>query len=237
MPRRRTSAGRELLDENELFVGAKQPGAPLMYWEPGGRELARVSALEDDDLAAVIKDEVLREEAEAWDVTDRGGTVFSLRRYEAAEHPSYEVVDGREQPLGTFFCEGGLLHEHVLVRDDASAPVAEMETHRHLHEVRERHGDRLAACRRVFDPAGNDPHDEVWSLELTEAGQATQVLDRRVLVAAPLVCHLIGHPKRHIDPDCAIASVLLVAVPPVGGALIVAERAVDGVYWLRRKLD
>ena len=61
--------------------------------------------------------------------------------------------------------------------------------------------------------------------------------DRRVLVAAPLVCHLIGPPKRHFDPDSAIATSLLIAVPPVGGVLIVAERAMDGLYWLRRKFD
>ena len=60
---------------------------------------------------------------------------------------------------------------------------------------------------------------------------------RRVLVAAPLVCHLIGRPKRHFDPDSAIATSLLIAVPPVGGVLIVAERAMDGLYWLRRKFD
>jgi hypothetical protein len=60
----------------------------------------------------------------------------------------------------------------VIVRDDASAPVAEIE-------------------------------------------RDTASLDRRVLVAAPLVCHLIGRPKRHFDPDSTIAASLLIAVPPV----------------------
>jgi hypothetical protein len=51
------------------------------------------------------------------------------------------------------------------------------------------------------------------------------------------VCHLIGRPKRHFDPDSTISASLLVAVPPVGGVMIVAERVMDGLYWLRRKLD
>ena len=41
---------------------------------------------------------------------------------------------------------------------------------------------------------------------------------RRALVTAPLVCHLMAFPKRYFD----------------GQGI---ERAVDGLYWLRRRLD
>jgi hypothetical protein len=234
MPTQRHASKRRLLQERELFVGAHDRGAPVTYWKPGGERLARVVALADDDLLAFVKDEIVRDLAEAWDVADDHGTVFSVRRYEASEHPSYDVVDADGQQLGTFFCRGGMLHEHVVVRDETSAPVAEMDTEDHVHELRARHGPKLAACRRTYDPPGNDISDEVWSVTIEPAAGP---LDRRVLAAAPLVCHLIGHPKRHIDPDCTISAALLVAVPPVGGAMIVAERVMDGFYWLRRKLD
>jgi len=209
----------------------------LSYWNRTGSEVARVHAVDADrlpDLVQLFKDEVVRDLAEAWDVTDSEGVVFSLRRYEGADHPSFDVVVDDDRVVGTFFVEGGLLHEHVLVRDDASAPVAEMETRDRVHEVRERHGERLAACRRTVEGLGNDRSDEVWTVEV-EPHEG--VLDRRVLVAAPLVCHLIGNPMRHFDPDSELALVLLVAVPPVGGVMLVVERAMDGLYWLRRKLN
>jgi len=220
-----------------MYVGARQTGAPLTYWSHDGVELACVHPVAEDDLSPIvdfIKDEVVRELCEAWNVTDEHGVVFSLRRYEAADHPSYDVVVDDDRSVGTFFYEGGLVHERVIVRDDASAPVAEIETHDHIHALNERHGSHLARCRRTFDPPGNDVGDEVWSVDIERAPDS---LDRRVLVAAPLVCHLIGRPKRHFDPDSAIATSLLIAVPPVGGVLIVAERAMDGLYWLRRKFD
>jgi hypothetical protein len=80
----------------------------------------------------------------------------------------------------------------------------------------------------------NDEDGEIWSVDIEGD---TGSLDRRVMIAAPLVCHLIGHPKRHFDPDSTIAATLLIAVPPVRGALIVAERIMDGLYWPRRKFD
>ena len=227
---------RGLLDEDHLFVGAYEAGETLTYWDADGHELARVLPVDDDlpDVVHMLREQVLRELAEAWDITDRHGVVFSLRRYEGADHPSFDVVVDDDLVIGTFFCQGGLVHQHVVVRDDASAPVAEMETHHRVHELRERHGELLAACRRTFDPSGNNADDEVWSVEI---GPHAGALDRRVLVAAPFVCHLISPSRRHLDPDSEIATALCVAVPPVGGALIVAERVMDGLYWLRRKLD
>ena len=227
---------RQILVEDELFVGAYEPGETMTYWNAGGHELARVQPVERDTspLLELAEEQIVRHPAAAWDVTDRKGTVFSLRRYEGSDHLSYDVVVDDDRVIGTFFCEGGLLHEHVIVRDDAAAPVAEIATDHRVHELRERHGDLLATCRRTADWAGNDPDDEVWGVQIApHEGD----LDRRVLVAAPLVCHLVGHRKRGLDPDSTIATALLVAVPPVGGVMIVAERVMDGLYWLRRKLD
>lgn len=63
---------------------------------------------------------------------------------------------------------------------------------------------------------------------------------RRAQLADVVLAHPEGDDeviRRHFEPDSTIAASLLVAVPPVGGALIVAERALDGAYWLRRKFD
>ena len=236
MARRRHHA-RRLLTEDHLNVGSRTGGSRITYWTGTGADLATVRAVGGADLPELVdmvKDEVIRKLAEAWHVDDEDGTVFALRRYEGAAHPSFDVVVDSDRVAGTFFHEGGLVHQHVIVRDDASAPVAEIETRHHLHLLRERHGAELAECRRTFDPAGNDPTGEIWSVDITDE---TGSLDRRVLVAAPLVCHMIAHQERTFDPDSTIAASLLIAVPPVGGAMILAERVMDGVYWLRRKLD
>ena len=92
----------------------------------------------------------------------------------------------------------------------------------------------MAACWKEVDSLGGDTHNEVWGVRIE---RDADLIDRRTLVAAPLICHLIGHPKRHVDPDCAIATALLVTVPPVGAVVIGVERTADGLYWLRRKLD
>ena len=208
----------------------------MTYWSGEGPDLASVRAVEGDNLPGLVdmvKDEVVRKLAEAWEIVDEDGVVFSLRRYEGADLPSFDVVDD-DRVVGTFFHEGGLVHQHVIVRDDAAAPVAEIDTHHHVHRVEERHGAELAACRRTFDGAGNDPTADVWSVDIEKD---TGVLDRRVLVAAPLVCNLMVRPARHFDPDSTIATSLLIAIPPVGGVMLVAERVMDGLYWLRRKLD
>ncbi len=235
---RPADTARRLLTEDHLSVGAYEPGETMTYWDANGHELARVRPADDEGVPIVdlLKDHVAREPAGAWDVTDRHGVVFSLRRYEGADHPSYDVIVDGDRVLGTFFVEGGLIHQHVVVRDDAAAPVAEIETHRRVHELRERHGERLAACRRTVDPLGNDVDDEVWSVDI-EPHVGAAALDRRVLIAAPLVCHLIGHPKRTLDPDSEVAQLLLITFPPAGAVLLAAERVMDGLYWMRRKLD
>ena len=228
---------RRILTEDHLNVGSRTGGGRLTYWTGDGPDVAEVRGVGEHDLSLItdfVKDEVIRELAEAWDVVDDDGTVFSLRRYQGADHPSYDVVVDGDRVAGTFFHEGGLVHQHVIVRDDASAPVAEIDTEHHVRRLRERHGTELAACRRTFDPSGNDEAGEIWSVDIEDDVGS---LDRRVVIAAPLVCHLIEHRKRHFDPDSTIATSLLIAVPPVGGAMLVAERVMDGLYWLRRKLD
>ena len=236
MPPRRTHRP-PLLNQDHLNVGSRTGGSRLTYWTGEGPDLAIVRPVDDDKLPELVdmfKDEVVRKLDEAWNIVDDDGTIFSLRRYGGADHPSYDVVVDGDRVAGTFFHEGGLVHQHVIVRDDAAAPVAEIDTRHHVRHIHRFTGAELAACRRTYDPSGNDELGEIWEVDIEgDLGS----LDRRVVVAAPLVCHLIEHRKRHFDPDSTIATSLLIAVPPVGGPMLVAERVMDGLYWLRRKLD
>ena len=237
--RRRT---RPLLATDDLFVGARTPGvARVTYWDGKGTELAQAVAEHAtrhnpvvDEMLRNVTDTAVRTIDESWTISDRIGPMFTIRRYRAADHPSYDVVADDGGVLATFFCDGGVIHQHVIVRDDAAAPVAAVTVHHHVHELRMLHGDRVASCNRVRDPLGNDTSDEVWHLHVEPD---TDLMDRRALVAMPLVCHLMAFPKRHIDPDCTLAVAALVVVPPVGAVAIAVERAVDGVLWLRRRLD
>ena len=44
-------------------------------------------------------------------------------------------------------------------------------------------------------------------------------------------------PKRQFDSGSEIAIALVIAVPPVGLVVAAAERAVDGLTWVRRRLE
>src|SRR3954463_8064701 len=105
--------GRRLLDRERLFVGEQVPGRPITYWDANGTDVAYVSSRDPVGLVDLLGDEIVRHTAEAWEVSDDEGVVFRLRRYDAADHPSYDVIAGDGAPLATFLCEGGVLHEHV----------------------------------------------------------------------------------------------------------------------------
>jgi hypothetical protein len=220
-----------LLRTDHVFVGSRKVGDPTSFWDDSDRTLATVRGTQHRDF---LVDEVVHHPCEEWNVLDGGVTVFELRRYDPGDHPSYVVMGDDDEPLGTYFCEGSALHNQFVVRDEAAAPVANMRTRHHLHELRDLHGPGLACCRRVLDRYGDDPLQEVWELRIESDDD---LLDRRVVLAAPLVSALSSHAKRHIDASCSIAGVLLVAFPPAGLGLLAVEECLDGWYWLRRKLE
>lgn len=225
---------RPVLSAAELYVGARSLGAPLRYWRDDGPDLARVVA-EDESTLAMLAESVLRPIADAWTVEDDDGVLFTLRRYEAADDLSYDVVAPDGEALATFLVESRIVHDEVVVRDGTSAPVGEIVTDDGVHELRELHGSVLAESRRVLERPGGDPIDQIWHVAIDP--RADHVFDRRVLVAAPLVCLLTGHPKREWDPDSTVGVGLLVAFPPAGILVLAVERTLDGLYWLRRKLN
>lgn len=183
----------------------------------------------------MLADVVMREIAGAWTVHDEAGPLFELRRYDAADDLSFDVVEPGGAPLATFVVDAGLIHDEVVVRDGTSAPVGEIVTDDGVHELRELHGSALAESRRVLERAGGDATEQIWDVAIHAEGD--RLFDRRVLVAAPLVCLLTAHSKREWDPDSTVGVALLVAFPPAGLLVLAVERTLDGLYWLRRKLN
>ena len=212
-------------------------GELFAYRDKAGEIVADVQILhlrEESKVVAVLDGEATDHVDERWVVLDNEEPLFYVERYRPVEHPSYGVFDPDGRHLGTYVSEGGLIHRNVTVREAASAPAATIRVEHHRHVLAEPDGRELGCCWRAFSAVGNDDDDEVWGLQIENQ---PVLLDRRVLVAAPLVCHLTAFPKRHFDAGGEIALLMVVLVPPVGLAMAGVERAIDGLYWLRRRLD
>jgi len=225
-----------LLEVDEIFVGRPALGAECAYRDADGEVLADVQVLhtpENSKLGAMLAGESTRHVDERWLVVHDEAPVFFVERYRASGSSSYGVYDPEGGPLGTYVADG-MLHRNVVVREASSAPVATIRVSHHRHVITQADGTELGWCWRAFSAIGNDEDDEVWGLRLEAQ---PELLDRRALVAAPLVCHLMAFPKRHLDSGGEIGILLLETVPPVGLAVVVVERTLDGLYWLRRRLD
>jgi hypothetical protein len=237
----RTGARRPLplLELDELYVGRPSLGAVFAYRDAAGKVVGDVDVLhtpENSKLGALLAGESTRHVDERWVVVHKEKPVFFVEQYRATGKSSYGIFDPDGAPLGTFVSDGGVLHHNVVVREASSAPVATMRVRHHRHVITHASGAELGWCWRAFSAIGNDEDDEVWGLRLDPDADA-ELLDRRALVAAPLVCHLMAFPKRHVDSGGEIGIVLLETVPPVGLVVVGIERTLDGLYWLRRRLD
>ncbi len=224
-----------LFDVEEIYVGCPAIDQILAYRDREFNVLATVERefTDDSKVDALLAGDGTRHVDERWVVCRDDEQVFSVERYLAAEHPSYAVFDPTGTPLGAFVCSGGLIRRDVVVREGGSAPVAIIHVAHHRHVITETDGDEVGWCWRAFSGVGDD-ENEVWGLRVEER---PDLLDQRVLLAAPLVCHLMDNSRRHVDRDCTVACLLAIAAPPVGLPLLAAERAVDALYWLRRHLD
>jgi hypothetical protein len=228
-----------LLEADQLFVGRPGLGAVFAYRDASGEILAEVKVLhtpENSKLSALAAGESMRHVDERWVVVEEDDALFFVERYRATGKSSYGVFDPQGAPLGTYLSEGGVLHHDVVVREASSAPVARIRVSHHRHVITHANGDEIGVCWRAFSAFGNDEDDEVWGLRLAVGAEA-ELLDRRALVAAPLVCHLMAFPKRHFDSGGEIGIILVETVPPIGLAVVVVERTLDGLYWLRRRFD
>jgi len=129
-------------------------------------------------------------------VVDRSdGPLFYVERYRAASSPSFAVFDPGGTPLAVY-----LWQETLLVRDGTGAPVGRVRGAPERLELLETGGGLVAQCWR-------SPLyvqwlvDDQWSLTVLEE---PRVLDRRALVALPLVCRLLwshGVPRERSDAE------------------------------------
>lgn len=225
-----------LLELGEVYVGRPTLGEVFAYWDGNGEILATIEVLHtaESKVGALLAGESIRHVDERWVVIADAEPLFFVEQYRAGGSSSYGAFDPGGDPLGTFVSEGGVLHREVVVREASSAPVATIRVRHHRHVITHANGVEIGYCWRAFSAVGNDEDDELWGLRLLAEAE---LLDRRALVAAPLVCHLMAFPKRHFDSGGEIGIVLLETVPPVGLAVVGVERALDGLYWLRRRLD
>ncbi len=224
-----------LFDVDEIYVGCPAIDQTLAYRDRDFNVLATVERTFTDDskIDALLAGDGIRHIDEHWVVCQDDQPVFSVERYLPAELPSYAVIDPTGTPLGAFVCSGGLIRRDVVVREGGSAPVAVIHVAHHRHVITENDGDEVGWCWRAFSGVGDD-ENEVWGLRIEER---PDLLDHRVVLAAPLVCHLMSHSRRHVDRDCTVACLLAITAPPVGLPLLAAERAIDALYWVRRHLD
>jgi hypothetical protein len=95
--------------------------------------------------------------------------------------------------------------EPFLVRDGTGAPVARLQPRRDRLELVEVGGSAIAQCWRSPLELGWMV-DELWGLTVLEE---PVVLDRRALVAFPLVCRLLwsSGPRKKQQQDHTVAGV------------------------------
>jgi len=169
---------------------------PLVYVEPGSGE-AQATVMEQHLasggqglLDAVLTGDSLHHLNERHTVVEEdGGPVFYVERYRAAAGESYAVFAPDGAPLAEY-----LSGDVVELRDGTGAPVGFLRRAKDRLEIVERGASVIGQCWR--QPVDLDwMVDDAWGLTVLEE---PSVLDRRGLVAAPLVCRLwwSGPPRR-----------------------------------------
>ena len=123
--------------------------------------------------------------------------LFYVERYRAVPELAFTVFDPSGTPLATYLSSDDLLDREVVVRDGTSAPVATMRAVAdHRLDLFDTGGEHLGFCwHEECDLI--TVIDDRWGLVMLEAPHA---LDRRAIVAAPLVCRLISHRRPRPKP-------------------------------------
>jgi hypothetical protein len=175
---------------------------PLEYVEPGGEVQASVLTQqfargEGEGLVTALLDRDslshLDERHTVVDVHD--SVVFYVERYRAASSASFVVFDPNAVPLAVYVSDSP-----VLVRDGTGAPVARLMRRSDRLELVETGGEVIAQCWR--SPVYVQwLVDEQWGLTVLHEPSA---LDRRALVALPLVSRLLwsrDFPRERSDAE------------------------------------
>jgi hypothetical protein len=182
-----------------LHLTRPSAGGELAYVAPGGEVEAtvleqRFPAGEGEGLVGALLDhDSLVHLNERYTVVDQSGAcVFYVERYRAASAPAFTVYDSDGQPLAVY------LSDELIVRDGTSAPVATFND----HELVELDGTVLAKCARMPLFVQWLVDDE-WTLGV---GAEPKVLDRRAVIAFPLICRLLWSknvPRERTKADLA----------------------------------
>lgn len=180
-------------------------GGPLFYVEPGGDAVAvitteRTGGRRERAEALLAGDSLhrLNERHTCFDLDDT--VLFYVERYRAVPELAFTVFAPAGGPLGTYLSGDDLLDREVVVRDGTSAPVATMRAGKDDRlDLFETGGGHLGFCWRE-DCDLTTEIDDRWGLVMLETPRA---LDRRAIVAAPLVCRLISRrrPRPRAWPD------------------------------------
>jgi hypothetical protein len=162
---------------------------PLVFVEPGGDLQAtvlsqRLGKGQGESLggALVARDSLLHlnERHTVLDTDDV--PVFYVERYRAADAPAFGVYEPDGDALAVY-----LSGDPFVVRDGTGAPIARLLERKDRLELVEVGGGAIAQCWRSPLDLGW-MIDELWGLTVLDE---PLVLNRRALVAFPLVCRLL----------------------------------------------
>jgi hypothetical protein len=178
---------------------------PLVFVEPGGDVQATVltqrtaTGYGEGLGGALLAGDSLRHLDERHTAIDASDVpVFYVERYRAASEPSFAVFEPDGDALAVY--RSG---RPFIIRDGTGAPVARLEERKDRLELVETGGGAIAQCWRAPLDLGW-MIDEQWGLTVLETPDA---LDRRALVALPLVCRLLwSSPPRRKPQDRSGAS-------------------------------
>jgi hypothetical protein len=168
---------------------------PLVFVQPGGDKQAtvlsqRLGKGQGEGLGgAVLAGDSLLHLDERHSVIDVFDVpVFHVERYRAASKPAFAVFEPDGDALAVY-----LSGDPFVVRDGTGAPVARLHERKDRLELVEVGGGAIAQCWRSPVDLGW-LIDEQWGLTVLEE---PVVLDRRALVAFPLVCRLLWSQPPH----------------------------------------
>jgi hypothetical protein len=168
---------------------------PLVFVQPGGGVQASVLTQEfakgqgESLLGALGAGDSLAHLNERNTVLDEDDVpLFYVERYRAASEAAFTVCEPNGDPLAVY-----LSGNPFVVRDGTGAPIAELQQRKDRLELVEVGGGPIAQCWRAPLDLGWMV-DEQWGLTVLDE---PAVLDRRALVACPLVCRLLWSPPPH----------------------------------------
>ncbi len=169
-----------------------------MFVEPGGDIQATVLEQRLDGsegiVDAVLAGDSTRHLGMRYSVVDEACTpVFYVERYTAAQTTSFGVYKPNGDAIAVY-----LPGDPFVIRDGTGTPVATMAKSKDRFNISEVGGGLVGQCwREPLDLPSLV--DDQWGLTVLDE---PAVLDRRALVACPLVCRLLwSPPPRRKDPN------------------------------------